>query len=117
MDAALPRGTGLRRAFWRQLDPEACEHEGLSLTNKVIVFTVILPSIAAVVETEPAVEGMAPRGFAGLRLIFAVLFLTAYLRIWASSPCQLVSLPPLSTMLFSEAERITGMTSSRRHSP
>jgi hypothetical protein len=42
----VQKGMGLRRAFWRQLDPEAYEHEGLSPTNKVIVLAVILSSIA-----------------------------------------------------------------------
>jgi hypothetical protein len=60
VDAALRKGRGLRRAFWRQLDPEAYEREGLSPTNKVIVLTVILSTIAAVVETEPVIESLSP---------------------------------------------------------
>ena len=84
MDAASEKSMRLRRAFWRQLDPEAYEREGLSPTNKVIVLTVILSSIAAVVETEPTVESLAPRGFVDLELLFAVLFLAEYLiRLWA----------------------------------
>jgi hypothetical protein len=63
VDTALQKGRGLRRAFWRQLDPEAYEREGLSPTNKVILLTVIFLSIAAVVETEPVVESLAPQGF------------------------------------------------------
>ena len=75
---------GLGRAFWRQLDPEAYEREGLSPTNKVVVLTVMLSSIAAVVETEPVIESLAPQGFVDLELRFAVLFLAEYLiRLWA----------------------------------
>jgi voltage-gated potassium channel len=84
VDAAPQKGAGLRRALWRQLDPAAYEHEGLSPTNKLIVFIIMLSSIAAVVETEPTVENLAPWGFADVELVFAVLFLTEYLlRLWA----------------------------------
>ena len=84
MDAAPEQSMRLRRAFWRQLDPEAYDREGLSPTNKVIVLTVILSSIAAVVETEPTVESLAPQSFVDLDLLFAVLFLAEYLvPLWA----------------------------------
>jgi voltage-gated potassium channel len=84
VDAAPEQSMRLRRAFWRQLDPEAYDREGLSPTNKVIVLTVILSSIAAVVETEPTVESLAPQSFVDLDLLFAVLFLAEYLvPLWA----------------------------------
>jgi voltage-gated potassium channel len=73
----------LRRFLWQQLDPEVYEREGLSLTNKFIVWVVVLSSLVAVVETEPAVESMAPLCLAYLEYAFAVVFLAEYLiRIW-----------------------------------
>ena len=74
----------LRRAIWRQVDPEAHERDGLSPTNQAVVWIVAVSSIMAILETEPTVENMAPRAFARLESIFAVLFLAEYLvRLWA----------------------------------
>jgi voltage-gated potassium channel len=75
---------GFRHAVWRQVDPEAYEHDGLSPTNRAVVCIVALSSILAILETEPTVEDMAPRLFARLEWVFAVLFLVEYLvRLWA----------------------------------
>jgi voltage-gated potassium channel len=48
------------------------------------VWIVAVSSILAILETEPTLEEMAPRAFARLEWIFAVLFLAEYLaRLWA----------------------------------
>lgn len=74
----------LRRAIWRQVDPEAYERDGLSPTNRAVVWIVGVSSILAILETEPTIEEMAHREFAPLEWIFAVLFLVEYLvRLWA----------------------------------
>jgi voltage-gated potassium channel len=73
----------LRRAVWRQVDPEGYEREGLSLTNRAVVWIVALSSVLAVLETEPTVYEIAPRAFARLERIFSLLFLLEYLvRLW-----------------------------------
>jgi voltage-gated potassium channel len=73
-----------RRAIWRQVDPEAYVHDGLSPTNRVVVWIVALSSILAIIETESTIEDMAPQAFACLEWIFAILFLLEYLvRLWA----------------------------------
>ena len=74
----------LRRVIWRQVDPEAYERDGLSPTNRAVVWIVAVSSILAILETEPTVENMAPRVFAQLEWIFAVVFFLEYLvRLWA----------------------------------
>ena len=74
----------LRHAVWRQVDPEAYERQGLSPTNQAVVWIVALSSILAILETEPAVENMAPRVFSQLEWIFALVFFLEYLvRLWA----------------------------------
>ena len=42
-----------RRALWRQLDPAAYGHEGLSLLNKVVVCAVLAASLSGIREDEP----------------------------------------------------------------
>ena len=75
---------GLRRAIWRQVDPEAYERDGLSPTNRAVDCIDALSSILANLETEPTAEDMAPGALAGLEWIFAILFLAEYLvRLWA----------------------------------
>ena len=82
--AELAVARRLRKALWRQVDPEAYERDGLSPTNRVVVWIVALSSILAILETEPTVEDIAPRAFDRLESIFAVLFLAEYLvRLWA----------------------------------
>lgn len=74
----------LRRAIWRQVDPEAYERDGLSATNRVVVWIVALSSIMAILETEPVIEDMAPRAFGRLEWLLALLFLLEYsARLWA----------------------------------
>jgi voltage-gated potassium channel len=74
----------LRKAIWRQVDPEAYERNGLSPTNRAIVCIVAVSSILAILETEPTIEDLAPLAFARLEWLFAVLFLAEYLiRLWA----------------------------------
>jgi voltage-gated potassium channel len=74
----------LRQILWHQLDPKAYQRDGLSPTNKAVIWIVVLSSFVAVVETEPLIEGMAPWAFAHVEQIFSIIFLTEYLaRLWA----------------------------------
>ena len=74
----------LRKATWRQVDPEAYEHNGLSSTNRAVVCLVAVSSILAILETEPTIEDLAPRAFSGVEWFFSTLFLAEYLiRLWA----------------------------------
>jgi voltage-gated potassium channel len=83
-EAELAEGERLRQAIWRQVDPEAYERQGLSPTNRAVIWIVALSSILAILETEPTVEEMAPGLFARLEWGFAFLFLVEYLvRLWA----------------------------------
>jgi voltage-gated potassium channel len=82
--AELSGAAYLRRAVWRQVDPEGYEREGLSLTNRAVVWLVALSSALAVLETEPTVYQIAPRAFPWLEGIFSFLFLIEYvIRLWA----------------------------------
>ena len=74
----------LRNILWRQLDPEAYGKNGLSPTNIVVVWIVVLSSVLAIVETEPTIERRAPQTFMYIEQILAVLFAVEYLiRLWA----------------------------------
>jgi voltage-gated potassium channel len=74
----------LRQILWHHLDPKAYQGDGLSPTNKAVIWLVVLSSLVAVVETEPLIEGMAPWAFAHVEQIFSIIFLTEYLaRLWA----------------------------------
>ena len=87
-EAKLEEAGRLRRAIWHQVDPEAYERDGLSPTNRIVVWIVALSSILAILETEPTIEDMAPKAFARLEWIFAILFLLEYLvRCWAEGEC------------------------------
>lgn len=74
---------GLRRILWRQLDPEAYERNGLSPTNMVVVWVVVASSFLAVVETEPVVDGMAPRLLGYIEQVLACIFAEYLIRLWA----------------------------------
>jgi hypothetical protein len=50
----------LQQILWHQLDPKAYQGDGLSPTNKTVVWLAVLSSLVAVVETEPLIEGMRP---------------------------------------------------------
>jgi hypothetical protein len=83
-EAELAEVGRLRQAIWRQVDPEAYERQGLSPTNRAVVWIVALSSTLAILETEPTVEEMAPGLFARVEWVFAFLFLAEYLvRLWA----------------------------------
>jgi voltage-gated potassium channel len=82
--AAPEKSMRLRRAFWRQLDCEAYEREGLSPQTRSSFLSLYSRRFAPVVETEPTVESLAPQCFVDLELLFAVLFLAEYLvGLWA----------------------------------
>src|SRR4051794_11222366 len=75
----------VRRLLWQQLDPVAYGRAGLSLTNKVVVLTVIVASLAAIFETEPAVESQWPELFDYAEAVFTALFCIEYCaRVWAA---------------------------------
>jgi hypothetical protein len=73
----------LRNTLWRQLAPEAYDGDGLSPTNMLVVWVVVLSSLLALLETEPTIEGIAPQTFAYIERTLAVLFLIEYgARLW-----------------------------------
>jgi hypothetical protein len=47
-EAELAEGGRLRQAIWRQVDPEAYERQGLSPTNRAVIWIVALSSILAI---------------------------------------------------------------------
>src|SRR6266481_9540359 len=74
----------LRYAMWEQLDPAAYRHEGLSFTNRAVLWTSFICSILALLQTEPTIEAVAPRGFMILERVVGVIFLVEYIvRLWA----------------------------------
>jgi voltage-gated potassium channel len=75
-----------RRSVWRQLDPSAYEHPGLSPANKLVVALILIASMAAILETEPLIERALPRTFEFLEQGFACAFLVEYAaRLWSAS--------------------------------
>ncbi len=80
----MARTRRLRQAVWRQVDPQAYERDGLSPTNRAVVWVVATSSILAILETEPTIERVAPRAFARLEWLLSLLFLGEYVvRLWA----------------------------------
>jgi voltage-gated potassium channel len=75
----------LRHALWEQLDPSAYEADGISPLNKALIALILFASTAAILETEPVLQTMAPRAFASLEQWFAWVFLIEYLaRLWVA---------------------------------
>jgi voltage-gated potassium channel len=75
----------LRLKAYRQLEPSAWPHNGLSPVNLLLILLIIVAVVEAVMDTEPTVRGghelMMNNLEFGLGLIFAVEYLA---RVWVS---------------------------------
>ena len=84
----------LKLRVYRQLEPTAWPRKGLSPTNLLLAILIIVAVISAVIETEPTVAAGYEDLFGDLELLFAIIFLVAYVgRIWTvvdSSSAQIV---------------------------
>lgn len=76
---------GLRRDLYRQLEPSAWPHRGLSPLNRVIVVLILLSAGSTVLETEAIFHPEWPDVFGPLEHGFATLFALEYLlRLWVA---------------------------------
>ena len=74
----------VRARLYRSLDPEAWPKPGLSPLNRAVTVIVLFSIAAAVLESEPEVLKIFPKGFALFNIIIAVVFTVEYvLRLWA----------------------------------
>ncbi len=76
----------LRARLYQQFDPAVWPGEGLSPVNRAVLGIVLISILAAVLESEPTIRAAFPPVFAGLNVLFAVLFAVEYaVRLWAMS--------------------------------
>lgn len=82
-DPRAPQPRTLRRRVYVALDPKAWPRDGLSPANVVICVFIVLASITAILETEPAIYAGREALFYALELVFVAVFLAEYvLRQW-----------------------------------
>jgi voltage-gated potassium channel len=75
-----------RQRLYRQLEPAAYPHTGLSPLNIAIVGLILLATLVAILETEPLLRSRLPLGFRWLEQGFVTLFLAEYLaRLWVAA--------------------------------
>lgn len=73
-----------RAQAYRQLEPSAWPHKGLSPVNKLLVMLILLATASAIVETEPLAYARFGRAFEAAELFFGIVFLIEYLtRLWS----------------------------------
>lgn len=73
----------MRRWFFRQLDAEAWEKEGLSPLNRVIAGAIILAVLLGILDTEVIVREAVPEFFYFSDILLGALFCMEYaLRLW-----------------------------------
>lgn len=73
-----------RARLYQQLSPEARQQSGLSAINRLICGLILLASLTAILETEPALRERAPGLFTALETLFVTLFTGEYLlRLYA----------------------------------
>lgn len=83
---ALAPGTSAKFWLYRQLEPTAWPHKGLSPLNIVIVIVILLGTIAAILQTEPLVFVGRERLFLTLEVSLGVFFSVEYLaRLFVAS--------------------------------
>jgi voltage-gated potassium channel len=76
---------GLRRRAYDQIDPRARQGRGLSAFNKAIIALVLLATVIAVLETEPALAHRYGVPFAVTEIVLGVIFAIEYaLRLWSA---------------------------------
>ena len=75
-----------RARLYRELEPAAWPHDGLSPINRVVVGLIVVAVFLAVIETETAVTGGHEGWFLVAELCFATVFLVEYVaRVWVSA--------------------------------
>jgi voltage-gated potassium channel len=73
-----------RATLYQQLTPEARLQTGLSMINRIICALILLASLTAILETEPALRALSPHLFPTLEAVFVVIFIGEYLlRLYA----------------------------------
>jgi voltage-gated potassium channel len=73
----------LRLKVYRQLEPSAWPHQGLSPANLFLVALIVIAVLVAVIETEPTIAQGREVLFGDLELAIGAIFLFEYLaRIW-----------------------------------
>lgn len=72
--------------LYRQLEPDAWPHKGLSPVNMLIVGVILMGTFAAILQTEPLVFVGRERLFLTIEIAFGVFFTAEYLaRLWVAS--------------------------------
>lgn len=75
----------LRARLYKEIDPSARNIEGLSAFNKFVIFTVLLASFVAIMQTEPSVAAQYERDFFLIEICAGALFIVEYLmRFWTA---------------------------------
>ena len=70
--------------MFRQVDP-AARAEGLSVTNRLVIFLILAAVAAAILETEPSIADGREALFRSLEVGFGSIFLVEYLaRLWVA---------------------------------
>jgi voltage-gated potassium channel len=76
---------GWRRRLYLELDPSARTRRGLSGTNRVLVFLIVLAVLLAVLETERTLAATFGRWFEGSEIVLGMVFLLEYgARLWTA---------------------------------
>lgn len=74
-----------RRWTYRQLEPEAWRHKGLSPINRVVVALILLAVVSAVLSSEPALYDGGAWLFLGIEVVVTLVFTVEYLaRAWVA---------------------------------
>ncbi len=73
----------LRAWLYRQLDPRAWRHKGLSPTNLILAWLIVFAAVVGILQTEPELENRFGPAFVATELVLALIFLAEYLaRFW-----------------------------------
>jgi voltage-gated potassium channel len=73
----------IRLSVYRQLEPTAWPRKGLSPTNLLLAFLILIAVVNAIIETEPAISAGRETFFDDLEVIVASIFMVEYLaRLW-----------------------------------
>jgi voltage-gated potassium channel len=73
----------IRLSVYRQLEPTAWPRKGLSPTNLLLAFLILIAVVNAIIETEPSISAGRETFFDDLEVIVASIFMVEYLaRLW-----------------------------------
>lgn len=94
----------LRRRLYCQLEPSAWPRQGLSPLNLFVFGAIVVATLAAIVQTEPALGRGHRRLFDALELGFGVIFLAEYLgRLWIAPEHEPARAPAAARLRFAVA--------------